>query len=721
MNIDQVPLKPQIIDIIKAMNITTLYPPQAEAILPALQGENIVMSIPTASGKSLVAYMTIAQQLLTKGGKALYIVPLRALAREKYEELQSFETLGFSIALATGDLDDSDTRLSRYDIIVCTSEKADSLLRHKVEWIHELTVLVLDEIHLIHDPTRGPTLEVIIAHIKSLHPATQLIALSATIKNAVELADWLDAKLICSDWRPVILKEGVFFDDCIQYNDGSKQLLSVDPKKIIPGLVHDALASDGQVLVFVNNRRSTVSLAKQLISCIEKTLSKQQKNSLEHHIQSLETDLSETTSVGKTLVHCIKHGVAFHHAGLNSAQRKCVEKGFKDHSIQCIVATPTLAAGVNIPARRVIIRDLWRYEGQMGMQPIPVLEYKQQAGRAGRPQYDSEGEAITIASKQSQRDTIWYDYILGDTEAIYSKLGSQPALRMHILSALATGFATDDKSIMSFIESTFFAYQTDISSYEQKIEEAIEFLIENEFIHTDNNTYTPTLFGTKTSSLYIDPLSAVELKRFLEHANPAYINDFSYLYSVCTTPDIRSLYLRRNDGWVEDIVEQQKQYFALPIPDPATPAYEWFLSDVKTASVLHDWITETTEDTIVNKYDIGPGDIHTLVENAEWLLHALREYARMYQFQLVPSISDVLLRVQYGCQKELLNLVQLKGIGRVRARALHAAGFSTIHALRKVPVERLAQIKSIGLIIAKNIKQQLNEQSIYRDLYEFNK
>lgn len=722
MKITETSVHPKIVQIVQDMGINELYPPQAEAILPALKGNNIVLSIPTASGKSLVAYITLAQQLLTKKGKAMYIVPLRALAREKYEDLQCLNSLGLKIALATGDLDDSDTRLGSYDIIVCTSEKADSLLRHKVGWISELSVLVLDEIHLIHDPSRGPTLEVIIAHIKALNPNTQLIALSATIKNALELSDWLEATLIQSDWRPVQLKEGVFFEGEIQFNDGATVAVEAEKKQILPQLVLDSIIGEGQVLVFVNNRRSTVSLAKQLIPTIKKTLSDTKVNQLAAHAEILEKDVSEITSVGKTLVHCVKHGVAFHHAGLNSIQRKCIEQGFKDHLIQCIVATPTLAAGVNIPARRVIIRDLWRYEGAMGMQPIPVLEYKQQAGRAGRPQYDTVGEAITIAKKQSQRDTIWYEYVLGDTEAIYSKLGSQPALRMHILSAIATGFASDDDTIMKFIESTFFAYQSDVYSYEKDIDDAIDFLVDNEFMDVEGSTFRPTLFGEKTSSLYIDPLSAVGLKTFLEEVSISRLTDFSYLYAVCATPDIRSLYLRRDDSWVEEKVEYCKDcLFPLP-PTPSSSEYEWFLSDIKTASVMEDWITETSEDAIVNKYDIGPGDIHTLVENAQWLLHALREYARMYQFTLVPDISDLLLRVEYGCQKELLNLVQLRGIGRVRARSLYTAGFTSVNALRNVPVDRLAKIKSIGPTIARNIKQQLNEQNmVHRDLDEFRK
>ena len=137
--------------------------------------------------------------------------------------------------------------------------------------------------------------------------------------------------------------------------------------------------------------------------------------------------------------------------------------------------------------------------------------------------------------------------------------------------------------------------------------------------------------------------------------------------------------------------------------------YDWFLSDLKTALLIEDWITEIPEDGIVSKYNVGPGDIHSIIEMAGWLLHATREFARMYNFECVSDISDILLRVNYGCKKELLNLVSLKGIGRIRARAIFNEGFKTIDDLRGVPVKRIAEIKTIGEVIARSIKDQIGE------------
>ena len=724
MKVSDLDLKPEITEILKNQDIDSLYPPQEKALPLSLEGNNVVLSIPTASGKSLVAYLTIINRLLKEPGKALYVVPLKALAREKYEELKIFEKIGFKVGISTGDLDDSNPRLGRYDIIICTSEKADSLLRHKVSWVNNIKVLVVDEIHLINDPSRGPTLEVIISRFKALNPNTQIIALSATISNAIDLSIWLDGKLVQSDWRPVPLREGVFYKDVIRFDDGKIEEVKGSEKKSVELLVEDSLSKKGQVLVFVNTRRSTVSVANRISRVVEQNLSKKEKEKLEELLDSLKKNLPELTSVDKKLFFCLKRGVSFHNAGLSSIHRRFIENNFKKRLIKCIVATPTLAAGVNIPAQRVIIRDLWRYDPNFGMNPIPILEYKQQAGRAGRPRYDKFGEAISIAKNRKKSMLIYDNYIMGETEPIYSKLGSQAALRMHLLSSIATGFVDSMDGVNKFIDSTFYAYQSDTFALQDQIKEAIDFLLDNGFVEIINeDKFMPTLFGNRTSSLYIDPLSALQIKKALETSCDKKTSALSFIHAVCSTPDVRSLYLRKTDSWIEEKAEEHVGEFLIKKPESYSDEYEWFLSDLKTASLVMDWIDEQSEDIIVNRYNVGPGDIHNIVEMTQWLLHATREFARMYNFDCVSDISDLLMRVQYGCKKELLNLVSLKGIGRIRARSLFNQGFKTINDLRGVPLKRLAKVKTIGEGIAKSIKKQIGEsdKGEERELSEFTK
>ncbi|MFC1751120.1 DEAD/DEAH box helicase, partial [Pseudomonadota bacterium] len=703
------------ITILKNHGIKDLYPPQKDAFPHVFKEKNVVMSVPTASGKSLVAYIAIINRLLKNGGKALYVVPLIALAKEKYEELKLFEEAGFRVGISTGDLDDSNPRLAKFDIIVCTSEKADSLLRHGVRWVEEIQVLVIDEIHLIHDPSRGPTLEVLIARFQTLNPQTQIIALSATIENATELSLWLHATLIQTNWRPVPLREGVSYQHQILFDDGK----ITDLKKKYPdellSLVEQSLSGGGQVLVFVNARRSTVSVARKLGTIIDELLSSQEKDEINLLIEQMKKHPVEHTSVDTELLSIIQHGVAFHHAGLSSYHRKTIEESFKKGLIKCIVATPTLAAGVNIPAQRVIIRDLWRYEANYGMKPIPVLEYKQQAGRAGRPRYDTYGEAISIAKKENQKDQIFSHYIHGDNEPIYSKLGNQSALRMHLLAAIATRFVHTIDDIYSFIDSTFYAYQAETYTLKDDIDETLQFLSNNEFVTTDQDQYTATLFGNRTSSLYIDPLSALQLRKALENSEDKSYSEIGFLHAVCATPDVRSLYLRRSDSWVSEEIECIKDECLLDVPPAFSTDYEWFLGEMKTALLLSDWIDERSEDQLVSKYGVGPGDIHSLIQGTTWLLHATREFARMYNFKTVSFLTGLLMRVQYGCKKELLNLISLKGIGRVRARALFNAGFTGIGKLRVASTKEIAAVNTIGPRIAERIKNQVTDRPIEKD------
>jgi len=196
------------------IGIDKLRPVQEKAIKQGLfTGKNLVICSPTASGKTLIAEMAILN-IISLGKKAVYIVPLRALASEKYKEFK--EKYDFKIAVSTGDFDSDDNYLSIYDLIITTSEKMDSLLRHRSEWIKDIGLLIIDEIHLINDSERGPVLEMVITLLKKLlNP--QIIALSATIGNPETLADWLDAELVVDNWRPVKLKHGILNGDKIEF------------------------------------------------------------------------------------------------------------------------------------------------------------------------------------------------------------------------------------------------------------------------------------------------------------------------------------------------------------------------------------------------------------------------------------------------------------------------------------------------------------------------
>jgi helicase len=204
-------LPPQLYDAIK-QEISELRPAQAKAIKSGLlDGNNLLVCTPTASGKTLIAELASVTAILNKKGKAVYIVPLKSLATEKYKDFKKRYSRFVKIALSIGDIDSSDSYLADYDLIICTAEKLDSLLRHHSPWISLVSVVVVDEVHLLNDVERGPTLEILITMLRQLLKNVQLIALSATIGNPEELAKWLDAKLILDSWRPVKLSQGIYF------------------------------------------------------------------------------------------------------------------------------------------------------------------------------------------------------------------------------------------------------------------------------------------------------------------------------------------------------------------------------------------------------------------------------------------------------------------------------------------------------------------------------
>lgn len=696
MRIAELGLDPRIVEILKKQGIEELYPPQADAIGPALLGENLVLAIPTASGKSLVAYLAILASVL-HGGKALYIVPLRALAAEKYEDLKEFEPLGIKVGISVGDYDSVDPNLERLDIIVATSERADSLLRHKTNWLQRLSVVVADEVHLINDADRGPTLEVTLAKLRQVNPRAQVLALSATIKNSEELARWLEAEHVKSEWRPVPLKEGVYFGGLVHFKDRSVQEVKVDEDDL-SGLVTDVMASGGQSLIFVSTRRSAEALARNLSRDIREKLTEKDLEHLKKIADQLVRGQDEATSMAARLGRCIEGGAAFHHAGLTNDQRSLVEKEFRRGRLKSLAATPTLSAGLNLPARRVVVRDLNRFDVNFGLTPIPVLEVKQMCGRAGRPRYDSYGEAILFAKEEDDIDELIVDYFLSEPEAIESKLGSEPALRMHVLANIATGHVNTEEDLFAFFNRTFFAFAGDVHAIRGKILEVLEFLAKEDFISRQDGFLKPTFFGRRTSDLYIDPLSAVKMRDALQEARD---DRFFHLWTICTTPDMPKLYLRRGDyAWVEQRIEEADLTF--PVED-----YDFFLSEVKTASLLDDWITERTEEEVTKRFGIGPGDIRRMTDQAEWLLYSMGELGRIFNKKKVRAITRLTIQVQYGVKEELLELISLRGVGRVRGRALFQRGLKTLRDLQKADPNELARIPTIGPTLALKIKEQV--------------
>ena len=717
MQITELQVPEQVRELILRSGITSLYPPQEDAIKAGvLEGGNLVLASPTASGKTLIAELCCLKHVLEKNGKALYLAPLRALASEKYDEFKKYAPLTkpnrkrVSIGISTGDYDSSDPWLERNDIIICTNEKADSLLRHRAKWIDEISLIVADEVHLLNEAERGPTLEVVIARVRQTNPCVQILALSATISNVDEIAGWLNAKYVVTEWRPVILKEGVYLQDEIQYRDGDARRIERKTKHAEVNLTVNTVQTGGQALVFASTRKNSAAIAKKIAEHISEILSKPLKRTLENEADKI-LSTGERTRISDSLADLVRCGTAFHHAGLAGPHRRIIEDLFRQGKIKVLTATPTLAFGVNLPARTVIVQDYRRYEPGYGYYPISVLEYKQMAGRAGRPKYDKRGEAILIAKTADEADYLMENYILARPEKIWSRLAVEKIIRGHVLATVASDFTHTENGIYDFFAKTFYAYQYDVKAIKSIITKILKYLYEEEMLDIEGHNIYATKLGKRVSELYIDPASAVVIRNAFKQ-KPKSLTDFSMLHLIAHTPDMGPV-MRPYSKEIDEtaiLMEEHRNEFFTEIPTQFTDqmGYEEFLGEVKTAMIMKGWIEEATEEQILERFSVQPGDLFRIIENAKWLLHAAHELALLLGGKEInPLAAELEERVSKGIKKELIAIVKLEGVGRTRGRIMYNAGFKTIEDVRHASLDELTNLPLIGPRIAKKIKEQV--------------
>ncbi len=601
--------------------------------------------------------------------------------------------------MSTGDFDSSSKYLHNYDVIFTTYEKTESLLRHKSEWLKQIGLLIIDEIHEI-DSDRGPTIEIMTTKLLILNPEIQVLGLSATIPNSKELSKWLNAKLIESSFRPVKLNEGVFFENQIHFLRGKQKINPIsDP---VEALVKDALEKNKQALVFCNTRPRTVGMAKKLAKTVEKTLLVKEKEFLSKKSLEILNALENPTEQCRILSNLVKSGIAFHNAGMLAKQRDVVEELFKKNLIKVISATPTLAAGVNLPAFRVIIPSVFRYTA-FGHQKIPVREYKQWSGRAGRPKFDSVGESVLIAGNEFEMDELKEEFILGDVEEVSSKLGIEPVLRTHVLAAIATGFAFDLESLEKFFSKTFYAFQFNgLDELFLKVNSVLIELKELKFIEGNEKSFKATLIGKRIAELFLDPLTA---KMILDSFKKD-LNNFSFLFLLTSAFEFFPLFsvprAKETELWEQMNVEAD----SLPIDSDDFYSDISLLKKYNSALLLNKWISEVPEETLRKEFNVQPGILRSKLMIADWLLYCFSELALISGKKSVISlISKLRKRIKYGIKEELLVLTELKGIGRVRARKLFNSNINSIALLKKTELNDLAGI--IGNETAFKIKKQL--------------
>jgi helicase len=359
----------------------------------------------------------------------------------------------------------------------------------------------------------------------------------------------------------------------------------------------------------------------------------------------------------------------------------------------------------------VVVQDYRRWEPGYGYYPISVLEYKQMAGRAGRPKYDKVGEAVLIAKTADEADYLMDSYVLARPERIWSRLAVERIIRGHVLATIASDFAHTENGIYDFFGKTFYAYQYDVKAIKSIIAKILKYLYDEEMLELFGNEIYATQFGKRVSELYIDPLSGVEIRDALRH-KPAYLTDFSLLHLIAHTPDMGPVmrpYARELDEMAV-LMEEHRDEFLTEVPDEWDDhiAYEEFLGEIKTAVVLKSWIEEMSEETLLERFSVQPGDLYRTIENAKWLLYATHELGRLLgNKEILPLAAELIERVTKGIKKELLPIVKLEGVGRVRGRIIYNAGYKTIEDIKHAPLDDLTNLPLIGPRLAKKIKEQV--------------
>ena len=683
-------IKPEIRGILKESypQIKELNPAQNAVVDAGFleDNHNYIIAIPTASGKTLLGVMAALDTIL-KGGKVVYSVPLISIQNEKLKEFKKFEKFDIKVG----------KHPSSSDLAVMVFESFDSITRFSWNTLSDVDLLIVDEFHMIGEYSRGPTIECALTRSHILNPGMRIIALSATIKNMNELATWLDAHVVEHVFRPVPLYKDVLNIEEMEVKNKNDVILQV---------LNHSITESSQILVFVSTRRFTESLANYISGKIKKNLPLDKKDAFERVAEKI-LDVprrrgSRPTSVCLKLAECIREGVAFHHAGLFDKQREIIEDEFRAGNLLMITATPSLMYGVNLPSKNVVIRDYTRWTSQ-GPQPIPVFDYEQMSGRAGRPGYDDEGYSYLIAKSVDEAYNLKDHYLYGEIEATNSKLlENKDAVYRQIISQVASRLSKTPEDIQNFFKETFYGFQMynneilsvyTSDSMEYEINEALEFLIHHGMIKPTPEGLKTTPLGTLISRTNYSVETAVRLKEYTTRNTQ--LDIYSLIYEIAKTPDIIPVSFkgRKSKEPVRDKLNI-KGVFVVEVGN-----------NEATAAALMEWIEEHTEYEIENAFNVYAASTRRTAYDASLLVKFYKEMCEILNiYSYTPDLETLTARLYYGVKDDLIPLVVgVKRLGRKRARAL-VKTFGT--DLSNVSKNELIRVEGIGPKIAESITKK---------------
>lgn len=645
---------------------------------------NYIISIPTASGKTVLGILPALKTILN-GGKAIYAAPLLSIQNEKVKEFKAFEEHGIKVG----------KHPSNSDLSVMVFESFDALTRFSWNVLREVDTLIIDEFHMIGEYSRGPTLESAITRAKIINPSLRIIALSATLKNIDEIEQWLDGKTVEHNYRPVPLNKEVL--DAEMFNTKNKN-------DVIVKIVEKAIEDNSQALSFVSTRRFTESLATYVAKKIDKKTTKEQKQKFKQVADKLLEVPKKKGSLPTTtclkLAEAAEKGVVFHHAGLFNEQKEIIEDEFRKGNILMITATPSLMYGVNLPSKYVVIRDHTRWTSN-GPASIPVFDYEQMSGRAGRPQYDDVGYSYLVAKTMDEAFDLEARYVNGEIELTNSKLiDNKDAIYKQIIAQIASSLSKNLDDLNDFFGKTLYGFQMknnpSMSMFAQdslnwELESALEFLLQNGIIRATPEGLKTTDFGNLMAKSNYAVETAVKIKEYvstMEKLNPA-----EMIYALAETPDLPLISFkgRKSKDPVRDKLSECG-LFAVDIGNPEA-----------TAVSLIEWIDERNEYEIENAYNVYSAstrrsayEASRLVKFAKNTLEVLGNYSNLKDMDYLSA------RLYYGVKEDIIPLVVgVKRLGRKRARLLMKTFGDN---LSEASEKELQKVEGIGPKLAGKVK-----------------
>jgi ATP-dependent DNA helicase len=705
-----------------------------------LQGRSLLVVAPTSSGKTMIGELA-AVQAVASGKKAAFLLPYKALVNEKYQEFnERYGSTGLRVVRCSGDASDGIPSVlnGRYDLGFFTYETFLNLALVSPRLLNQLGLVVLDEGQFITDPSRGITVELILALIlrageRGIEP--QMIVLSAVIGKLNNFDRWLNLPLLKAIERPVPLIEGVLDRrGTFQFVDTDKstrteQLLQpfqIVQRKEKPGsqdvivpLAKQLVSQGEKIIIFRNTRGPAQGCAKYL----------------SHELglgpaQGVITTLpsQDLTGASQDLRECLRGGTAFHNTNLLRGEREAIENGFRNPNggIHVLAATTTLAAGINTPASTVILAEN-EFKGEDG-RPFTVAEYKNMAGRAGRLGFNETGKAIILADTPMERAHLFQKYVLGVPEDVVSSFqrNDLPTWTLRLLSQVRGIKATE---VPGLLANTYGGYcaslanpqwahaiQSDLNQFVNRLLQAGLAEMEGELIHL-------TLLGRACGASSLSFESGLRLVELMKRVDIATVAETSILAIVQVLPEMDGIYtpvMKRGQAETVRVTQVNQRYgfgASQELQKYARDQFE-FLSRCKRAAIIWDWIEGTPVDELERRFTtnfiqgvIGYGDIVRIVEGTRFHLRSAHQILAAL-FPETPNfltrLDEVLLRLELGLPSSALPLTESRLIlTRGQYLALLNAGCKGIGDINNLPDQEL--IACIGVSDAQRMKPSLKD------------